>query len=92
MTRDRKDIEGALLKKGFRKREGDHHFYIYHTIAGLKSRIFTKTSHSHKTISDDLLSMMARQCRLPRQQFFNLIDCPLTKDAYEQILTEQGLL
>ena len=92
MTRDRKDIESGLLKKGFRNREGDHHYYIYHTITGLKSRVFTKTSHSHKSISDDLLSMMARQCRLPRQQFFNLLDCPLSIEAYEKILVEHGLV
>jgi len=92
MTRDKKDVESALLRKGFLKKDGDHHFYIYHTLAGLKSRVFTKTSHSHKSISDDLLSMMARQCRLPRQQFFSLLDCPLSQNEYEVILKGQGFL
>jgi len=92
MTRDRKDVEGALQRKGFRIKEGDHHYHIYYSISGLKSRIFTKTSHSHKEISDDLLSQMAKQCKLTRQQFFNLLDCPLTKDAYEQILAKQVLI
>jgi hypothetical protein len=92
MTRDKKDVEGALLRKGFRKKDGDHHYYIYHTLAGKKSRVFTKASHSHKSISDDLLSQMAKQCRLQRQQFFNLLDCPLSQDAYEQILGSQGIL
>lgn len=92
MNRDRKDVEFALIKKGFRNKEGDHHYYMYYSLSGLKSRIFTKTSHSHKTISDDILSMMSKQCRLTRQQFFNLLDCPLTQEKYEQLLTEQGLL
>jgi hypothetical protein len=92
MTRDRKEIEASLQKKGFKNREGDHHYYIYYTLTGLKTRIFTKTSHSHKSISDDILSMMARQCRLPRQRFFDLLDCPLTRKEYEQFLIEQNRL
>ena len=31
MTRDRKEIEAALLKKGFRNRQSDHKYFIYHT-------------------------------------------------------------
>ncbi len=92
MTRDRKDVDSALQKKGFRNKEGDHHYHLYYSMAGLKSRVFTKTSHSQKSISEDLLSQMARQCRLTRQQFFNLLDCPLSREEYEEILTSKDLL
>jgi hypothetical protein len=93
MPRDRKEIETALLNKGFRNREGDHHYYVYYTTAGLKSHVFTKTSHTPKmkVIGDELLSMMSRQCRLTKKQFLELVDCPLTRPAYERILAEQQL-
>jgi len=92
MTRDKKDVEASLIKKGFCNREGDHHYYIYFTINGLKSRVFNKTSHSMKEISEDLLSMMARQCKLTRKHFVDLIDCPLDHPSYENILSDQHLI
>jgi hypothetical protein len=36
MPRDKRKVEEALLKKGFENKEGDHHFYIYHTLQGKK--------------------------------------------------------
>jgi hypothetical protein len=53
---DRKDIEAGLLRKGFQVREGDHRYFIYFTLDGRKSRVFTKTSHGMKEVSDALLS------------------------------------
>ncbi len=90
MTRDRKEIEAALLKKGFRQRDSDHHFFVYYTLGGLKSIVLTKTSHSHKEISDDLLAQMARQCKLTKPLFSKLIECPLGQPEYESLLKQQG--
>lgn len=66
MPRDKRKVEEALLKKGFENKEGDHHFYIYHTLQGKKSSIRTKTSHTPKMkeINDGILAQMAKQCRL----------------------------
>jgi hypothetical protein len=91
MPKDKRKVEEALLKKGFEDKEGDHHFFIYHTLQGKKSSIRTKTSHmpKMKEISDGILAQMAKQCRLNKQDFMNLIDCPLSREQYEARLIEK---
>jgi hypothetical protein len=91
MPRKKIDVESALKKKGFNQTEGDHHWFVYVTIEGEKTTSKTKTSHTQKMkdISDNLLSQMARQCRLSKKDFLDLIDCPLSREAYEDILKEQ---
>lgn len=94
MSRERGRIEAALLRKGFRKREGDHHFFIYWGLDGKKTPVFTKTSHGAKgaAIGADLFGRMARQLRLKSRQFEDLVDCPMTREQYEQTLREQDAL
>jgi hypothetical protein len=90
MPLDRKDIEASLEKKGFTPVEGDHTFYVYWTTSGLKTSVFTKTSHgsSYKTLSDELVGKMARQCAMSTGQFKNFVKCTLSREAYEEILIE----
>lgn len=92
MPRKRKDVEAALQSKGFERIEGDHHYFVYLTKDGRKSRARTKTSHSPKVrdVADNLLGQMARQCLLTRPEFLNLVDCPMDRDEYERILTTKG--
>ena len=92
MPRPKAKIESALLAKGFRSSEGDHHYFIYYTKDGKKTPIKTKTSHSRKMkdIPDNILTEMAKQCRLNSSQFKNLVDCHLTQAEYEQLLQKQG--
>ncbi len=92
MPRERKRVDAALEAKGFARSEGDHHYFVYHTRDGLKSRARTKTSHSPKIkdIPDNLLDQMARQCLSTKPEFLRLIDCPLTQDEYEEQLRDQG--
>lgn len=89
-TRSKLKIEKSLCKKGFVKQPGDHRFFVYYTSSGKKTGIFTKTSHTPqvKDISDGLLKSMANQCKLSQIDFCRLIDCPLSRDSYEQILKE----
>ena len=87
MPRSRKDVEATLKKKGFQETEGDHHFFVYHTKKGKKTLAKTKTSHGMKDISDDLLSQMAKQCKLSNRQFLDLVDCSIDRDDYEGILS-----
>jgi hypothetical protein len=92
LPRKRKDVEAALQSKGFARIEGDHHYFVYFTKGGRKSRARTKTSHSPKVrdVSDSLLGQMARQCLLSKPEFLNLVDCPMNRDEYERILTAKG--
>lgn len=51
----------SLLKKGFKKHEGDHHFYLYYYNGKLITK--TKVSHNDQNIGDNLISKMYKQCK-----------------------------
>lgn len=86
MPRKRTDVEKGLLNKGFQIKEGDHHYFTYFNTQGKKTAVFTKTSHSHNEISTGLIALMAKQCKVPKQTFEKLIDCPLSRVDYENLL------
>jgi len=90
MPLERSDIEAALEKKGFARSEGDHRFFTYYTVAGIKTSVWTKTSHGakYKTIGDGLVGLMARQCGLTSPQFRQFVECPLDRAGYESILLD----
>jgi hypothetical protein len=92
MPLERRDVEAALTKKGFRSSEGDHNFFTYWTVAGQKTSVYTKTSHGsgHKTLSDDLVSRMARQCGITARDFKRLVACPLSRTDLEKALLGSG--
>jgi hypothetical protein len=89
-NRDKNTISGSLQKKGFvfDKQRKDHKYYYYCSKSGKKTEIFTKVSHSpkYKTIGDDLISQMSKQCRLSKAEFIDLVDCPLSQESYEEKL------
>ena len=91
MPRKAKDIQKALLKKGFTEREGDHHFFDYYH-RNKKTRVVTKLSHSSKEVSDGLLGAMARQIGLTGPEFRAYIDCTLSAENYKALLLERGLI
>jgi hypothetical protein len=91
MSRDARDVGAGLLKKGFSIRENDHTFY-HLFIDGKKTIVSTKISHGEKEIGDRLLGMMARQLRLTKRNFLDLVDCPLTLDEYVKLLREAGVV
>ena len=92
MPRKQSEVEKSLGVKGFLPTKGDHNFFHYYSIAGKKTRVFTKTSHGSREINDSLLGCMARQVKLTRGDFDRLIDCPLDRDTYEKKLIELGLV
>lgn len=93
MPREKKSVEDGLKNKGFTLKEGDHHRFIYYTLDGnKKSSVITKTSHTPKMkeIPDNLIAQMAKQCKLSKSDFLKLVDCPLSRVAYEDILKREG--
>ena len=93
MPRDKRDVENGLLAKGFQQRDGDHNYFIYHSIEGKKSMAKTKTSLGRGfDIDDNLLSQMAKQCGVTKQNFLKLIDCPLQRSDYEVLIKLSGKL
>lgn len=93
-NRKKNKIESSLLEKGFQKNDGDHRFFIYYSIDGKKTTVRTKTSHTPKmkTVDDGLLGQMAKQCKLNKKDFLDLIDCPMDRNGYEEKLKAQSLV
>jgi predicted RNA binding protein YcfA (HicA-like mRNA interferase family) len=90
-VRARRDVEAALKKKGFQQGDGDHHWFVFWTADGKKTTIRTKTSHgSTKDLGDGLLKEMARQTRVSKIQFLELIDCPMRREQYQGLLQGGG--
>ncbi len=92
--KNRTDVENALEKKGFKKSQNDHRKFIYHTLNGQKTAVWTKTSHGsgHREISPSNLSRMARQCQLSGKDFELLIDCPMSQCMYEKRLFNKDVV
>jgi hypothetical protein len=90
--RKREEIQNALQRKGFQLSSNDHNKFIYFTFSGNKTSVWTKTSFgtSHKDIGDDNIGKMARQCRLNKRDFIDLVDCPLSRQEYENKLKTEG--
>ena len=87
MPRKKREVENALLKKGFTLRKYKDHNYcvLYHN--GVKTQIYTKTSHgSHKDIDDGLLGKMQRQMGLPKKEFNEYMNCTFSKADYIEYL------
>jgi len=92
-SRDRETIKESLQKKGFLLKEGgDHWRFVYMSIDGRKTSVNTKMSRGtkYKMINDGLLAQMSKQCKLPKADFIEFIDCTLTRDSYEIKLKNQG--
>lgn len=83
-----KDIEASLSKKGFQLHRSHHKLYIYY-VNGTKTSIRTFISHGKKEYGDKLVSKMRTQLNLSRQQFDDLVTCPLTKEKLYEIYSEQ---
>ncbi len=92
MQRKARDVESALLRKGFKKTINDHYFFTYVTLDRKVSNITTKISLGEREIHSPLISKMAKDCKLTKDAFLNLVDCPLDQEHYDDILKEQGLI
>lgn len=94
MTLSKNKTYKNLKKKGFIDSisHSDDHKYLEY-FAEDKLVLYTKISHgSSKDLSDYLIHQMSSQCKLTKQQFFDLVNCPLSKEMYLQILEENGYL
>lgn len=89
MPRKTRDIEGSLGKKGF-KRKDTHHTFYHLWVDDKKTTIYTKVSHGSNEVPDPLLGQMAKQVKLTRNQFCELVDCSLTQEGYLAILRDAG--
>jgi predicted RNA binding protein YcfA (HicA-like mRNA interferase family) len=83
-------IQNGLTSKGFQVSTGDHRFLIfYHN--GLKTSVRTMLSHSSRDIGDPLIHKMAKQVHLSKNEFLDLLNCPMSRDRYIARLHEAGI-
>lgn len=83
-----------LKKKGFEDSldHSNDHKYLEFFFEG-KMILYTKLSHgSKKDLDDYLIKQMSSQCKLTKQQFADLVNCPLSKEAFIEILRDKGEL
>jgi predicted RNA binding protein YcfA (HicA-like mRNA interferase family) len=86
------EIKKALEKKGFKEIDRTKHIkYIFYK-DNLPTSVSTMISKGTKPLSKNLISQMAREVELKNHQFYDLIKCPLSKEALIQILEEKKIL
>lgn len=89
MPKPAKDAGAALCRKGFQSHQSDHVYYYFYA-NGRKTAVRTKISHGEKEIGDNLLAVMARQVKLTKKLFGELVDCSMTQEQYLRKLRDAG--
>lgn len=81
-----------LKKKGFKDSKdysNDHKYLEFHYNG--KMILYTKLSHgSKKDLNNYLIKQMSTQCKLSKQDFADLVNCPLSAEMYIEKLKEIG--
>jgi hypothetical protein len=90
---DAKKTYQNLKKKGFvdsKTKSIDHKYLeLYHEG---KYVTHTKISHNSGDLDNYLIKQMSFQCKLSKNEFIDLANCPLSKLDYMAILHKRGLL
>lgn len=86
-----REIEGALLRKGFQAIEKDHtYYYLYYK--GKLTNVSTKISHGESEIRDPLIAIMSKQLKLSKNEFQTYVACTLGLEKYYALLIERGVI
>lgn len=86
-TRRAADVHAALCAKGMEPHEGHHHMLIK-KLDGVAT-VVTRISHGARDINTSLASRMAKQCYLQLAEFWDLVDCPLTEDQWNDLIAQR---
>ena len=78
-------VERALLEKGMARDENHHHMFRKE-IAGV-THLVTRVSHGGGEIDDGLGKLMANQCCLRLREFWDLVDCPMSEEDWNKLVT-----
>lgn len=82
-----------LKKKGFTEspNKSPDHKRLEFVYKG-KYILSTKLSHNNQDLDNYLIKQMSSQCKLDKSDFLDLVNCPLSKEEFIQILEQKGLL
>lgn len=90
---DAKKTHKNLLKKGFKdadNKSSDHKWLeLFHNE---KLVLHTKISHGETDLGNSLIKKMSYQCNLSKDEFMDLVNCPMSKQQYFDILQRKGFL
>lgn len=82
-----------LLKKGFndaQNKSADHKWLeLFHNG---KLVLHTKISHGEDDLGSYLIKQMSFQCKLSKDEFLDLANCPMSKQQYFDTLLENGFI
>ena len=91
-----KDIQKALRKKGFQKKEGKKHIKYILYVNGKKTRVMTLFSRGKdkKELGDDLIKRIMKQLHFDNDEnkFKDFVKCPLTHEDYLRLLREKDII
>ncbi len=92
MPLERRDIDSALTRKGFRVDQDSDHDKYWLFYNGTEQAIYTKLSRGtqYRTIGDDLVGKIARQLKLTKPKLEELVDCSMTGPDYRAFLKQRG--
>lgn len=83
-------VIAGLLKKGFKRSDNDHAFLILY-VDDKRTKVWTKVSHGGKDIADPLINKMSKQIYLNKKNFVDLVNCPMSTEAYLVKLAEEKI-
>jgi hypothetical protein len=66
----------------------NHHHMLRKKIDGVTTLV-TRISHGSGAIRGDLAVLMARQCCVTVSEFWGLVECPLSEEAWTKLVTER---
>lgn len=85
------DIIASLKKKGF-ELDNTHHHRFHYVANGKRTAVRTYISHGIREYGDTLLSAVAGQMKLSKKELMRFIECTLSAEEYQQLLTELGVV
>jgi hypothetical protein len=86
-TRRATEIAAVLEAKGMERDENHHHMFRKR-VDGVTTLV-TRISHNARDINDGLGVLMGKQLCLRLGEFWELIDCPLTEEAWDGIVADR---
>jgi hypothetical protein len=89
------DVRKSLRKKGFAEERDRDHVYLRFYFNGRKTHVYTKCSHGADgdDIRHPVANAMKRQLDLDsRKELEGLINCPMTQEAYIELLQGKNSL
>jgi predicted RNA binding protein YcfA (HicA-like mRNA interferase family) len=87
-----RDLEKALVKKGFQRQEGSRHTQYYFYYQNKRTSVRVSISRgSNSVYSDSLIAYVRKEMKLPdKRQFELFIECALTEEKYSEYLINNG--